>query len=302
MANPNRPYDNVHHYKSLHDFVERLKQPASSFPDNRAQALQYINRYGGIEGIEKLWITVGWKEGVAKMRDALEKLEPPQVKDLRRKPRWRDQGDELDLDRLYAGNLDQGWRTTERLSRVAPVPVRITVDIEAHVDVHGGGMFWRGACSVLLAEALALHGYPVQCVVTSGAMGMGKSHKFNEWNTIIVKDFDGPAVLPAMVACLSHESMLRGGIFCHNTLNCPDQCYGADRFGNWTPSSWGYLGYSVDTAGEEPLTTLGMIEPRVRTISVPRMTVNQELAQKWVYDKVAELESERGIRSAYARA
>lgn len=232
---------------------------------------------GRWEKTKELWQN-GWPEGIEKMREALGRLEAPRVQDLRRRGRWADEGDELSRERLLAGHYETAWRTTSRVSRVAPKPVRICVDVEAHAGYGQDSLFWRGASGVLLAESLGKAGYPVEVIATSGAAGMGMmGGGYRQYITVTVKQFTEPMYLPSLIATTAHTAFLRVGVFAHNIHYMPSKHTGG-------------MGYSLNTSGERVLAELGILQPGVRVVAVPRMVLSFEEAQKWVHKTVAELE------------
>lgn len=275
----------TYQYASLGDFIDTLERAPrleSNFQSRERFKERGIGRaltgeVRGWEAIKTLW-REGWPEGVRRMREALEALEPPRVKDRRRKARWSDEGEEFSRERLMGGYYDSPWRQMHREARQAPVPVRITVDVEAHVFVSHGDMFWRGAGAVLLAESLAVCGYPVQIVATSGASGMGmQGGNYEQYITVTVKDWPEPTYLPTLIATAGHGAFLRVGVFAHNVSYMPRQHTGG-------------MGYSIETHSTNALAHLGFNESNIRTMSMPLTVVTQEAAQAWVRDTVAALE------------
>ena len=72
-----------------------------------------------------------WPDGLnayGNMIDRLRETEMPRPKSLRRVPRWsEDDGDEIDLDRLRAGQAF--WRDTHRQNRPGPMTVTLVTDM-----------------------------------------------------------------------------------------------------------------------------------------------------------------------------
>ena len=273
-----------YNYSGLRKFVEVLDS-TPRYQSNQVSRDGFKNGSGvwtmgkgSWEATKDLWAN-GWPEGLEKMREALGRLEPPRVQDLRRKHRWADEGDELSRERLLAGHYEAAWLTTKRISRVAPKPVRICVDVEAHAGFGQDSLFWRGASGVLLAEALGKAGYPVEVIATSGAAGMGMAGgSYKQYITVTVKEFTEPMYLPSLIATTAHASFLRVGVFAHNVQYMPSRHTGG-------------MGYSLGTSNEAALRELGIWQPGVRCVSVPRQVLSFEKAQEWVHLTVAALEA-----------
>lgn len=276
----------TYQYVGLEAFIDSLEAPLtfeSNFQSrerfkNGAMG-SYVGSTGSWENTKKLW-REGWPEGIAKMRQALDELEPPQVKSRKMQNLWSEEGDEFVKQRILDGNYDTPWRETKRLSRRAPVPVRLTVDVEAHINVSHGDLFWRGAGCVLLAEALSIAGYPISIVATSGADGMGmQGGRYKQYITVIVKDWETPTYLPTLIATTGHGAFLRVGVFAHNIQKMP----GAHTGG---------MGYSLNTHSKEALAELGFGEQNIRTMAMPQSVGTAESAKKWVKDTVRALEED----------
>lgn len=280
----------TYQYDSLGAFIDALEKPPL-YESNFRSREKFKNGYmGGLAGlsqgddwtaVKKLWRD-GWPEGIARMREALGSMEPPRIKDKRRKARWAEDGDEFDRNRLMAGHYEDPWRSVRRESRLAPTPVRITVDVEAHVNVSHGDMFWRGAGAVMLAESLAVCGYPVSVVATSGADGMGMAGGggYRQYVTVTAKAWDMPIYLPSLIACAGHGAFLRVGVFAHNVQFMPRQHTGG-------------MGYSIGTDTPSKLAELGFCEESIRTVAMPRSVFTAQAAKDWVQRMVATLEEDR---------
>jgi hypothetical protein len=128
----------------------------------------------------------GWQEGADKMLADLDRMDVPETRDIRRRGRWADTGAELSVERLFGGAFDQAWRTSSRKAIIAPVRVRVVVDIgsscgqcnqlthDAEV-LDAGALFWRGAAAVALTDSLERAGYGVEVVVACAAHKQGVS-------------------------------------------------------------------------------------------------------------------------------
>ena len=282
-----------YHYESLSRFVDVLDAPSIVQTEKHIKAYeQFKNQTGPFEGISNKWSgwdqtakfwREGWPEGIEKAHRALGLLERPMIKDRRRRPKWTTEGDQFDRDRMLAGHYDSAWLQVRRETRAAPVPVRITVDVEAHAWVAAKNLFWRGAGAVMLAESLGAVGYPVCLVATSGAAGMRmQSGDYRQYISIVIKQWDMPIYLPSLISTVGHGSFLRVGVFSHNLKFMPTEY--ADG-----------LGHSLNTGTAMALKSLGFVEPNIRNVIMPAIT-SQEEAVRWSREIIEELESPNAAR------
>lgn len=106
-------------------------------------------------------LTNGWHEGVERMKAAIDTLTPPPSTNARRRAVWSDAGDSIDMQRVYAGNLDAAWRKCTRQSARAPRPVTIWLPMALPSIINQEVIFWRGAAVAVLADTLQQAGYSV---------------------------------------------------------------------------------------------------------------------------------------------
>ena len=129
----------------------------------RIHDVNWVGRYtGGIEGAVRL-SREAWPEGLAMVDRLMEKVkdhEFPKPTNIRRVPAWsEDHGDEVDLDRLRAGQ--SYWRTTERAQRFGPVNLSVLVTNSTRSDQSHETTTWRGVAAIVLTELLEAAGYRV---------------------------------------------------------------------------------------------------------------------------------------------
>lgn len=144
----------------------------------------------------KRLIKSGWERGVRLMSKVQSKVDVPQPVNIRRRGRWTDAGDEVEMQRVYAGNLEHAWRRTMRTSGRGPARVRILVDSIACAGVDAERMRWRGVAALVLADALTGAGYSVQ--IESVMVGGGCGGRY--LGSVIVKDYQSPLDLSALAA------------------------------------------------------------------------------------------------------
>lgn len=105
----------------------------------------------------------GWPEGLMRMDKALGSLEidvPPIS--IRRRRLRSDFGDELDIHRVYSGDVAHAFTTMKRPPGSKRKPLSIVVDSIASGGRDADSMFWQGAAAIKLGELLSNAGYTVE--------------------------------------------------------------------------------------------------------------------------------------------
>lgn len=129
------------------------------------------NYWGHIRTLEGLHHAMqrGWGEGtdkIVRLADAVrDKI--PHPYGSRRAIRWSDQGDMIDMAKVYQGNLDRAWRSSPRQRERAPRVISLDVDVGQNCMVGADDLFWSGAAAVALTDALEDAGYRVELFATS---------------------------------------------------------------------------------------------------------------------------------------
>ena len=113
--------------------------------------------------------TEGWKDGAEKLAQVTRNLGNVAtdlgVVDTRRRSAWRDEGEELDLDRFWNGSYDDMWRTTVRDARGQTPVVTLMSSWGGHCRRKENEMFWSGAAALVAADALEEAGYSVELIL-----------------------------------------------------------------------------------------------------------------------------------------
>jgi hypothetical protein len=151
----------------------------------------------------------GWKHGSDKLQQTIEKLTPPTPINIRRKPRWGESGEELNVDRALLGQWDAAWRYTPRCAVGAGKRnVTVVVDCIAPGVTDADEMFWRGAAATALADCLSEAGYAVQLVSAfkGTTMGMGDDVVAR----VIVKPYSAPFDQQTAAAAMALPGFFRG--------------------------------------------------------------------------------------------
>jgi hypothetical protein len=181
-------------------------------------------------------LTKGYPEGVAK----LEKItvgDLPAPQDIRRRRVRSDQGDELDMQAVYRGDLSRAWSRTKRQSRNSVRSVSIVIDLAGNANVTSDELFWRGAAGLRLASELTEAGYSVAIYGAAGATGYtkGESHE-DVCQFVEIKAEDSPLDMDrlASLTCLSgffRTSLFTGLYFAADKIG-KQACDGLGRSDN----------------------------------------------------------------------
>jgi hypothetical protein len=149
----------------------------------------------------------GWTKG-ADLLDSVKNVDAPVATSIKRRNVWQDFGDEVDMQRVYAGNLDYAWRRTKRVCVNGPTRICIFIDSLASGYVESREMLWRGVAAMRLADTLTAAGYLVE--IRSGFKGGTLIGKYDSvLQSVIVKPYDMPINLPVLAATTALPAFFR---------------------------------------------------------------------------------------------
>lgn len=156
----------------------------------------------------------GWKEGAANMIQANKDLDIDiRVSRPRRKRVRRAFGDTLDMQRVWAGDLDTAWAATERGESMLPLKhVCIALELNGNGFRSGDSFMWRGAAALALADLISESGRMVKIMmygVTERAYKDGKAHVY----TVKVKDYTEPLDVERLAAAACMAGTYRHSIW-----------------------------------------------------------------------------------------
>lgn len=156
----------------------------------------------------------GWPEGAERLRDLADDLmaDVPQATSIRRKQRWGDDGDEIDMQRVYSGALDKAWRGPRRVRRTAPKVITVAGSFGGHCGLTSEQMFWIGATAVVICDKLEEAGYQVELLATNLNYHGGNANRGSEnWSTSIVevKTASEPLSVEAAACVFCHSGFYR---------------------------------------------------------------------------------------------
>jgi hypothetical protein len=208
----------------------------------------------------------GWSKGAKRLFDSQDKISVPKVEALSRKLEYRDQGESICLDRLYAGEFDTMWRGFKPIvksgrSRV----VKVVYGLACSGAQSSESLFWSGAACTVLVDALCKAGYAVQ--VEGSIMGHNLSQE--EFDVrVMVKGSDDPLSITNMAATLCLSGFFRCIGHCLSTMIATKEIRDYGFFPHYNPPE-------------------GMIDEGDLWVS-PNVASNQAQAIEWINERIAE--------------
>lgn len=181
--------------------------------------------YFGLRSIKQAadLLANGWREGVARLVGCANDIAPPQAKSRKRRVTWRDEGDDLSVDRALKGEWDSAWRASRREWVAGPSHVTLFAPFGGHCGRTPDELFWTGAAALVLADKLEAAGYPVRLVGTSAmitsARGAGLLDHRAMRVDVILKESTEPVRIDALASVLCHAGVFRTfGISAHAAI------------------------------------------------------------------------------------
>ena len=176
----------------------------------------------------------GWSDGASKLFDMANQIKVPAMEKITRKRVWADQGEEVDVDRLFAGE-DHFWQglTTARKPKGGKV-VRIAVNVSVQGGVDAEDMFWTGAAGLVLADTLTKAGYLVGIDLLRAAHNERKEHLYLK---VALKQPDEPMSITGLAStvCLGGFFRTVGLLFTAKHWETPCGTGIANSIQDWVP-------------------------------------------------------------------
>lgn len=159
----------------------------------------------------------GWDEGAERLSEiSVGEINPTSI----RRRRFRsDQGDELDMQSVWRGDLSRAWSRTRRVGRFGARVVNIVVDVGDNGNVGAEALFWRGGSALRLADALIQAGYAVGIYAAEGGRDFCEHSDGHEMAQFVeIKASDSQLDLSAMAGLTAMPGWFRtqgfAGIVC----------------------------------------------------------------------------------------
>lgn len=181
---------------------------------------------------------LGWQDGYSMMEELSNQLKfstggksiNDKVVKRRRKRRKGSQGDEVDIHKVYQGQLDTAWnRTIREEFDTQHQLVTIMIDVGTRGYVHANDTFWTGAVATLVVDELQKAGKSVKVIVGSAADGVSISNWKLTTTSIVVKNYNEPLSLERLAA-MSYAGF-------HRTFNFLARCFTPYRLSTGMGSS-----------------------------------------------------------------
>ncbi len=216
----------------------------------------------------------GWAEGADRLRQlATKEINPTSV---RRRRIRADQGDEVDMQAVWRGDLSRAWTRTRRMSRPGTRSVSIVCNLACNWREDAKNLFWRGAAALKLAEELTLAGYSV-AIYGGSAVRECAVDDLNLAQFVEIKAEDAPLDVSALAALVAMPGFKR-------TRFHANTCAIADEEGTTVVSHLGYPDHDLVRKAVTmlPMPQSALVQPAVNS---------KEAAEKWIDEALAQIEA-----------
>lgn len=223
----------------------------------------------------------GWPEGVQKITSLnTGAILPP--RSTRRVRRWADQGDSVEMSRVWAGRIDVAWQRCHRDQRNAPALVRIVPIIAGHAALNESQFFYRGAAVARLADVLTEAGYNVEIIaacVAHKVAGRGTSKEIAYCHTLTLKAPTAPLDLSNLAAVLCQPGFVRWYMF---------KSFAACEHGTIDQA----MGWYGDAAGLDSMARAAVEADGTRTVFMRYAIDSEQAAQEWLSQSIAAIQGD----------
>lgn len=221
--------------------------------------------------VQRLLTEPLFPQGVARIESLAEKITAPTPRSRRRKPRRGAQGDDLDMQRVWQGDLEHAWTEVKREQTVGPARVLIAVNVAGSACVDAAEFACRGAAALALASALQTAGFTVSIVaVAQTTLLDGRNTKICGQATVLAP---GQEIDIHKLANLLASALLWRGVF----LNC-ELKYAEHRLEDGISYGHRFDLREIDTTGFDHVATISENEGSV------------EAGSEWLKNEMAKIE------------
>lgn len=252
-----------------------LKADGWKIESNKSGGLNHFTRKSdtswlGVPSVHALRkvLTKGWTEGVKRIEE-VPVGELPEPTSIRRRRVRADQGDEIDMQAVYRGDLSRAWSRTKRQNRTSVRSICLVIDLAGNAGVTSDQLFWRGASGLRLADELTKAGYSVAIYGAAGAAGVDSEERENLTQFVEIKGEDSPLDMDRLAALTGLSGFFRTSLFSGIYWAC-------DQLGKPASSGLGKSDNDLILAG---LKQLPMI-PQTAIIQPP--VKNKSQAEEWL--------------------
>lgn len=218
----------------------------------------------------------GWPEGSQRLMSlAVREISPTSV---RRRRLRSDQGDEVDMQAVWRGNLSQAWTRTRRMSRPGARSISLILSLGGIATVTADQLFWRGAAALRVASALVDAGYTVAIYGCSPAKEISVSGNMDSVQFVELKAEDQPLDVDKLAAISAMPGYFRSRLFAGRAFQC-------DKAGKGVAGGKGRTEHSL-IAKAVPLAPI----PQAAYVQPPIM--DGKAAQAWIDTVMGEIEGQ----------
>lgn len=210
----------------------------------------------------------GYPAGVAKL-EQITVGDLPEPQDIRRRRVRSDQGDELDMQAVYRGDISRAWSRTKRQSRTSVRSVSIVIDLCGNANITSDQLFWRGAAGLRLANELTNAGYSVAIYGAAGAVEIDSDCNERLAQFVEIKSEDSPLDMDRLASLTCLAGFFRTSLF-------TGIIWAADKLGKRVH---GGLGRSTNSIIAEGIKALPIPQ---EAIIQPSTVKNKESAEAWL--------------------
>jgi len=153
---------------------------------------------------------IGWEGGVdilkekmslLELGDIVGKGESVTVKKRKRKKIKDRFGDEIDIHKIYQGELDKAWKRSIRdVVDSQHHLISIMIDVDCAARVNANDTLWRAAVAVKLVDALQKAGKSIRIIVGSSSKDVSPETKKIHTTSIVVKQYNESLSLDRLAA------------------------------------------------------------------------------------------------------
>lgn len=222
-------------------------------------------------------LSEGWAEGARRLSE----VEVPDVeaKSVRRRKVRGDQGDWIDMQAVYRGDLSRAWTRTRKRETSAPRSVSVVINLGANCGVTAESLAWRGISALRLCESLTEAGYSVAIYGTVAGRGADISSKVDSIQLVEIKAEDQPLDLDRLAALTIMPGWFRTSGFAGLVLGC-------DAVGAQACTGLGKPDES------RVMEAIAMLPVPQRVFLQPLKVLSRETANEWVAGAVKQIEAD----------
>jgi len=131
------------------------------------------------------------------------------IQQIKRKRTFSDQGDELDIEKVYNGQLDTAWSKTVRIEQDSKHKlVTLFIQNGGTAKKDANDSFWRSAIAVLLCQKLVAAGKSVKIIVGNASEGALVGTSKLQTSSIVIKQYNETLTMERLAA-MTHLGFYR---------------------------------------------------------------------------------------------